>query len=60
MLIVPLGMAAAGMSVGSGRDAYQTALGQVLVVAAIGSVIACWVWAGRIMRIPEEERVFNG
>jgi tight adherence protein B len=60
VLIVPVGMAAAGMSVGSGRDAYQTPLGQALVVAAIGSVIACWVWAGRIMRIPEEERVFDG
>ncbi len=59
VLVVPAGMALAGMSVGTGRAAYQTASGQVLVVIAIGLVIACWVWAGRIMALPQEERVFD-
>lgn len=59
VLIVPLGMALAGMSVGTGRQAYQTPSGQLLVVIAIALVVACWVWAGRIMILPEEERVFD-
>ena len=59
VLIVPGGMALAGMSVGTGRAAYQTASGQVFVVVAIGLVVACWLWAGRIMVLPEEERVFD-
>lgn len=59
VLIVPAGMALAGMSVGTGRSAYQTSSGQILVVVAIGLVIACWVWAGRIMTLPPEERVFD-
>lgn len=58
VLVVPLGMALAGMSVGDGRAAYATPLGQVLVVAALGMVVACWVWAGRIMQVPDEQRVF--
>jgi tight adherence protein B len=58
VLIVPLGMALAGMSVGNGRAAYQTPLGQIAVVAGVGMVIACWLWAGRIMQLPQEERVF--
>jgi tight adherence protein B len=58
VLLVPLGMAVAGMSVGTGRDAYQTAQGQALVVAAVSMVVACWLWAGRLMKLPEEERVF--
>lgn len=59
VLIVPAGMAMAGMSVGTGRAAYQTGSGQALVVVAIGLVVACWVWAGRIMTLPEEQRVFD-
>jgi tight adherence protein B len=59
VLIVPAGMAMAGMSVGTGRAAYQTASGQLLVVIAILMVIGCWAWAGRIMTLPEEERVFD-
>lgn len=59
VLIVPAGMAMAGMSVGTGRAAYQTASGQALVVVAIGLVVACWIWAGRIMVLPEEQRVFD-
>lgn len=59
VLIVPAGMALAGMSVGTGRAAYQTASGQLFVVVAIGLVVACWLWAGRIMVLPDEERVFD-
>jgi tight adherence protein B len=59
VLIVPLGMALAGMSVGNGRAAYATSLGQTLVVLALAMVIACWVWAGRFLRLPEPERVFD-
>ena len=58
VLLVPLGMALAGMSVGSGREAYQTPLGQLAVVVGIGMVALCWFWAGRIMRVPAEQRVF--
>jgi tight adherence protein B len=57
-IIVPVGMAIAGMSVGNGRSAYGTALGQTLVVSAIAMTVLCWVWAGMIMRLPEEQRVF--
>lgn len=59
VLIVPFGMAAAGMSVGNGRSAYQEPQGQLIVVFGMAFVLACWVWAGRIMQIPEEERVFE-
>ncbi len=59
VLIVPAGMALAGMSVGTGRAAYQTASGQLLVVLAIVLVVVCWAWAGRIMTLPEEQRVFD-
>ena len=47
------------MSVGTGRAAYQTASGQLMVVLAIALVVGCWVWAGRIMTLPEEQRVFD-
>jgi tight adherence protein B len=59
VLFVPLGMALAGMSVGTGREAYGTPTGQLAVVAALGMVAACWLWAGRLMRLPDEERVFD-
>ena len=58
VLLVPLGMALAGMSVGEGRAAYATATGQLLVLAGLAVVALCWVWAGRVMRLPDEERVF--
>ena len=58
VLIVPLGMAFVGLSIGNGRDAYRTAIGQVAVVVALAMVGVCWLWAGRIMRLPEEQRVF--
>jgi tight adherence protein B len=59
VLIVPLGMALAGLSIGTGRDAYQTALGQAAVAAGIGVIVLCWLWAGRLMRLPEDERVLR-
>jgi len=60
VLLVPLGMTLAGLSIGNGRAAYQTGLGQAAVVAAIAMTVACWLWAGHLMRLPEEERVFHG
>lgn len=60
VLIVPAGMAFAGMSVGTGRASYQTSSGQMLVAVALGLVVACWLWAGRIMALPDERRVLDG
>ena len=59
VLVVPLGMALAGMSVGNGRSAYQTPTGQLLVCVAISMVVLCWWWAGRIMRLPAATRAFS-
>jgi tight adherence protein B len=59
VVLVPLGMAIAGANVGDGRDAYRSGWGQLLVVIGIGLVVACWTWAGRLMRLPVEERVFD-
>jgi len=58
VLFVPFGMALAGLSIGDGREAYSTGGGQLLVVVALAMVIGLWLWSGRIMRLPEEERVF--
>ncbi|MBV9932663.1 MAG: hypothetical protein JO367_00040 [Actinobacteria bacterium] len=59
VLAVPVGMALAGLAIGSGRDAYRTAMGQTAVVAGILVVVACWLWSGRLMKLPEEDRVFR-
>jgi tight adherence protein B len=59
VLVVPIGMAIAGLSIGTGRDAYRTTLGQLLVALGLVVVVACWVWAGRLMKLPEEDRVFR-
>ncbi len=58
VLLVPLGMALAGLSIGTGRAAYRSAGGQAAVVVALVSVVACWVWAGRLLVLPREPRVF--
>jgi tight adherence protein B len=58
VVIVPAGMALAGMSLGDGRAAYETALGQALVAAGVAMVAVCWIWSGRMLRLPEEPRVF--
>lgn len=60
VLIVPLGMAMAGLSIGTGRTAYQTAAGQLAVAGGLTVIAVCWLWAGRLMKLPEEERVFGG
>ena len=59
VLLVPLGMSVAGLTIGTGRQAYGTAGGQVAVVAGLAAVAACWWWAGRLMRIPVSPRVFR-
>lgn len=59
VLIVPAGMALAGLSIGTGRTAYQSPIGQTAVVFGIAVIVACWIWAGRLMRLPTEERVFS-
>jgi tight adherence protein B len=58
VLLVPLGMALAGLSIGTGRRAYGTTGGQVAVAFGLTMIVVCWVWAGRLMRLPEEDRVF--
>lgn len=59
VVLVPAGMAMAGLGVGDGRAAYRTAGGQVLVVLGLAVMASCWWWSGRIMRLPEPERVFD-
>lgn len=58
VLAVPAGMALAGMSIGNGREAYRSSAGQFVVLIALLMVIGCWSWAGRVMRLPEQQRVF--
>ncbi|HSL57489.1 MAG TPA: hypothetical protein VK866_06570 [Acidimicrobiales bacterium] len=59
VLIVPLGMAIVGLQIGDGRAAYRSGAGQAVAVLAVALVIACWWWAGRIMRLPDERRVLT-
>lgn len=59
VLIVPLGMALAGWSIGEGRAAYATPTGQAAVLAGLAIMFGCWVWAGRLMVLPTEQRVFG-
>lgn len=58
VIVVPLGMALVGLSIGEGRAAYQGLASQMMVMVALALMGACWIWAGRIMRLPPEERVF--
>ncbi len=58
-LIVPIGMALSGMTIGNGRASYQTPSGQFGVLLAIVLTAACWMWAGRIMTLPETQRVLT-
>ncbi len=60
VLIVPFGMTLAGLSIGTGRDAYRALTGQLAVAVGLVCVAACWFWAGRLLRLPEEERVLDG
>ncbi len=59
VLLVPLGMTLAGLSIGAGRQAYETPGGQVAVAAGLLAVAVCWVWSGRLMGVPEQPRVFR-
>jgi tight adherence protein B len=59
VLLVPMGMAFVGMQIGNARSAYATTSGQLVVVVALAMIAGCWLWAGRIMRLPHEQRVFG-
>lgn len=59
VLLVPIGMALAGMSIGNGKAAYATAEGQIAVAIALLTLGGCWWWAGALIRLPSEERVFR-
>lgn len=59
VVIVPAGMAFAGLNLGEGRVAYASTGGQVATVIAIAMVVGCWWWAGRIMVTPTQRRVFD-
>jgi tight adherence protein B len=59
VLIVPAGMALVGLSVGTGRTAYETPAGQIVVVVALAMIAVCWLWSARIMRLPDERRVLR-
>ncbi len=58
VLLVPLGMAFVGLSIGNGRTAYARPGGQAAVLVGLALLACCWFWAGRLLRLPEEERVF--
>lgn len=58
VLVVPLGMALAGLSIGTGRAAYGTGAGQAAVAVGVGATAVCWWWAGRMLRLPLPRRVF--
>ncbi|WP_419841355.1 hypothetical protein [Candidatus Poriferisodalis sp.] len=55
---VPAFMAVIGLSIGRGRQAYESGGGQVLVALSVAAVAGCWLWAGRMMAIPARKRVF--
>ena len=59
VFLVPLGMALVGLNIGSGRDAYRTQSGQLLVAVGLSVMFSCFLWAGRIMTIPSDRRVFS-
>jgi tight adherence protein B len=60
VIIVPLGMAVAGQAVGTGRQAFASPAGQAVGLVAAAMVAACWLWAGSLLRLPDEPRVFAG
>jgi tight adherence protein B len=59
VLIVPIGMALVGLSIGEGRAAYASPGGQLAVLFALGLIALCWLWAGKLMQLPQEQRVFT-
>jgi tight adherence protein B len=60
VVIVPLGMAVAGQAVGTGRQAFASPAGQAVGLVAAAMVAACWLWAGTLLKLPDEPRVFAG
>jgi tight adherence protein B len=58
-VIVPIGMAVIGLSIGDGRASYATPTGQVLVTVGLALMALCWLWAGQVLRLPAEQRVFG-
>jgi tight adherence protein B len=58
VLFVPVGMALVGLSIGDGRAAYRSPAGQIAILVAFALIGLCWAWASRLLRLPEEERVF--
>jgi tight adherence protein B len=60
VIVVPVGMALVGLAIGDGRASYAGAVAQLMILGAFGFIAACWVWAGVLMRLPEEQRVFSG
>ncbi len=58
VVVVPLGMGFAGLNIGTGIEAYKAPGAQFLIGAAAALVAVCWWWTGRLMRLPEEPRVF--
>ncbi|GAC1477073.1 MAG: hypothetical protein NVS1B12_11680 [Acidimicrobiales bacterium] len=59
VLLVPLGMALAGLSIGNGRAAYERPTGQLGVAFGMAMIAVCWVWAGQLLKLPDEQRVFE-
>lgn len=59
VIIVPAGMALAGLNVGDGRAAYQSTTGQILITVGLAIMIVCWSWATRLMQLPATKRVFH-
>ena len=45
--------------IGNGRAAYATPAGQAAVLLGLVLLAGCWFWAGGLLRLPEEERVFT-
>jgi tight adherence protein B len=60
VLVVPVGMALVGLAIGDGRASYESAGAQLMILGAFVLIALCWVWAGFLMRLPDEERVFAG
>ena len=59
VLLVPAGMAAAGLSIGNGSDAYRSGPAQIAVTVAVVVVGGCWLWASALMRLPTPPRVYG-
>lgn len=59
VLLVPVGMTLAGLTIGTGRQAYASAGGQLAVLSGVVAVAACWWWSGRLMRLAEPPRMFR-